>query len=113
MKAAVLGGGSWGTALASVLASKAHEVTVWAYESDVASDINARQENGRYLPGIALPGSLRATSDLGAALSGAEMVVARRADRSALLPGQLAEPNLGGHVAKTRVAPVPPVRQGC
>jgi glycerol-3-phosphate dehydrogenase (NAD(P)+) len=76
MKATVLGGGSWGTALASVLGGKAHDVTVWAFEPEVAADINGRHENGRYLPGLALPASLRATSDLGEALRGAEMVVA-------------------------------------
>lgn len=60
-KAAVLGAGSWGTALAKVMAEAGTEVTMWARRKEVADRINATHENGDYLPGIALPESIRAT----------------------------------------------------
>lgn len=60
----VLGAGSWGTALASVLADKGYPVTIWAYEPEVAEEIRLHKENRTYLPGIYLPQSLMATSNL-------------------------------------------------
>ncbi|HSJ13677.1 MAG TPA: NAD(P)H-dependent glycerol-3-phosphate dehydrogenase [Longimicrobiales bacterium] len=61
---AVLGAGSWGTALASLLADKGHDVTVWSYETDVADAINESHENPRYLRGIPLAPALRASAQL-------------------------------------------------
>lgn len=75
MRAAVIGGGSWGTALASVLARQAHEVRLWARDSEVVETINTRHENARYLPGIELPPSLEATTNGSFALHEAELVV--------------------------------------
>ena len=72
---AVLGAGSWGTALAALLARQGHAVALWGRDADVVADIQARHENPRYLPGIALPGALRATTDLAAALEGAGWVL--------------------------------------
>jgi glycerol-3-phosphate dehydrogenase (NAD(P)+) len=74
-KVAVLGSGAWGTALAKVLAEKGDEVVLWARNPDVITQVNARHENERYLPGAKLPSSLRASSDLEEALAGATMVV--------------------------------------
>jgi glycerol-3-phosphate dehydrogenase (NAD(P)+) len=76
MRAAVIGGGSWGTALASVLGDNGHDVTLWSFEEDVARAISERHENTTYLPGLRLPEGVKATHDLGQALAGAEMVVA-------------------------------------
>jgi glycerol-3-phosphate dehydrogenase (NAD(P)+) len=76
MKAAVIGGGSWGTALASVLGNNGHDVTVWCHDAEVARDITERHENGKYLRGLPLPATLRGSTDLGEALSGAGLVVA-------------------------------------
>lgn len=75
MRVAVIGAGSWGTALASVLADKGDQVTLWAYEPECAESINAQNENQLFLPGITLPPNLRATTDLGAACEGAQLVV--------------------------------------
>jgi glycerol-3-phosphate dehydrogenase (NAD(P)+) len=72
---AVLGAGAWGTALAKVLADKGDRVKLWARRADLSGQINDAQENARYLPGARLPGTLRATHDLEAALKGAEMIV--------------------------------------
>jgi glycerol-3-phosphate dehydrogenase (NAD(P)+) len=75
MKAAVMGAGAWGTALANVLAENGHSVSLWAFEPDVADAIDESHENHRFLPGIALHGGLGATTDKAAALDGAELVV--------------------------------------
>lgn len=77
MKVGVVGGGSWGTALAKLLCyGGAHKVTLWCRDGGLAAQISARHENSRYLPGVQLPEELRATDDLGTVLAGAEMVVA-------------------------------------
>jgi glycerol-3-phosphate dehydrogenase (NAD(P)+) len=75
MRAAVIGGGAWGTALADLLASNGHETIVWTFETDVATAINARHENQRFLQGFSLEPSLRATNELRTALEGAEFLV--------------------------------------
>ena len=74
-RAAVLGTGSWGTAFAKVLADAGTEVTLWARREELARSINDKHENPDYLPGIALPHSIRATSDARAAVDGADFVV--------------------------------------
>jgi len=74
-KVAVLGAGAWGTALAKVLAEKGDEVVLWARNPDVVTQVNARHENERYLPGQELPETLWATEDLKESLDGATMVV--------------------------------------
>lgn len=74
MRAAVIGGGSWGTALASVLAERGHDVGIWAREPELAEALTHQHENPRYLPGIKLP-ALWGTTDLERALTGAELVV--------------------------------------
>lgn len=66
---AVLGAGSWGTALAMSLARAGRKVTLWARTEAVADAITQAGENQRYLPGISLPSSIRATADP-AALAG-------------------------------------------
>ncbi len=63
-KFGVIGAGAWGTALAQTLASAGRDVTLWAFESDVVTDINSQHENKTYLPGAALHNSIRATQDL-------------------------------------------------
>ncbi|MBT8336680.1 MAG: NAD(P)-dependent glycerol-3-phosphate dehydrogenase [Gemmatimonadetes bacterium] len=72
---AVVGAGSWGTALASVLARNGHDVVLWALEPDVAREINESRVNGTYLPGIVLPEGLRATTDLADTVGPARVVV--------------------------------------
>jgi glycerol-3-phosphate dehydrogenase (NAD(P)+) len=60
----VFGAGSWGTALAVVLADKGHRVTLWARREEVARQLTESRENEAYLPGFRLPESLQITSDL-------------------------------------------------
>jgi glycerol-3-phosphate dehydrogenase (NAD(P)+) len=72
---AVLGAGSWGTALAALMARHGCPTTLWGRDAAVAAAINAGEGNTRYLPGIALPAGLRATTSLGSALEGAGLVL--------------------------------------
>ncbi len=72
---AVVGAGSWGTTLANMLCERGEEVVLWAYEPEVAEAINRRHRNDLYLPDAPLLPSVTASTDLGAALSGAAVVV--------------------------------------
>src|ERR1043166_5927835 len=72
---AVIGGGSWGTALALVAARNRHPVRLWAREPEVAEGINATHRNPYYLEGVELPENLRATTSLAEALDGANFVL--------------------------------------
>ncbi|GAB1834336.1 NAD(P)H-dependent glycerol-3-phosphate dehydrogenase [Achromobacter xylosoxidans] len=67
LRVAVLGAGSWGTALAAA-ASRRQPTVLWARDPAQATDMAARHENARYLPGIALPQTLTLSSDLDATL---------------------------------------------
>lgn len=60
----VIGGGSWGTTLASLLAEKGYDVILWAKERDVVDSINNFRENKFYLPTFTLPDNLKATTNL-------------------------------------------------
>ncbi|MDT8342724.1 MAG: NAD(P)H-dependent glycerol-3-phosphate dehydrogenase, partial [Longimicrobiales bacterium] len=75
LRAAVLGGGAWGTALASVLARNGHSVVLWAREPEVVEGVNREHRNPVFLPEVTLPAGLRATDDLPTALEGAELLV--------------------------------------
>lgn len=72
---AVLGAGSWGTALANTAALAGAEVTLWTRQRACASEINATHTNPVYLPEVNLSPNLRATTDLSIALQGAEAVL--------------------------------------
>ncbi len=72
---AVVGAGAWGTALAAHAARLGHAVTMWALEREVADEITTRHSNSVYLPDIPLPATLRASSDVAAAVAGAEVVI--------------------------------------
>lgn len=70
----VIGAGSWGTTFAKVLADAGNTVTVWGRRSEVTDEIQVAKRNSQYLPGINLPKTLRATSDLEVALAGTHLV---------------------------------------
>lgn len=72
---AVLGAGSWGTALASLLAGSGRQATLWARDPSLALRIGAERRNPAYLPGVPLSPEMRVTGDLGLALAGARIVV--------------------------------------
>lgn len=72
---AVLGAGSWGTALAAVLARGGLEVRLWGRSAQALRSHGAHQENPRYLPGIELPASIAYQVDLDRALDGVDSVL--------------------------------------
>jgi glycerol-3-phosphate dehydrogenase (NAD(P)+) len=76
MRTAVLGAGSWGTALAMQLARAGNErVAMWDHDADRAAAMQAARQNQRYLPGLHFPEAVWVSGDLEAVLAGAEVVV--------------------------------------
>jgi len=74
-KIGVVGGGSWGTALANLLALKGYRIDLWVYESEVAEQINGGRENRYFLPGIHLSSNVRATNRLAESVQGKDLVL--------------------------------------
>ncbi len=75
LKATVLGTGSWGSALAQVLADNGHDVVMYGVDNDEISEINLRHTNSRYFHGVKLNPTLTATADPAAAMEGTEMIL--------------------------------------
>ena len=78
MRVVVLGAGSWGTTVASLLAGR-HPTLLWARDPDVADEINQQRTNTRYLPDCLLPATLEATADLDKAVGRGRAARRRRA----------------------------------
>ncbi|MCR9105722.1 MAG: NAD(P)H-dependent glycerol-3-phosphate dehydrogenase [Gammaproteobacteria bacterium] len=74
MHVAVLGGGSWGTTVAALVCRKAN-VQLWARNADTVAQINTQHTNTTYLPDAQLPDKLVASTDLGAVVRGADVVI--------------------------------------
>lgn len=72
---AVIGAGSWGTTLASLLAEGNYDVTLWAFEREIVEDISGKGINSIYLPGVMLPAGLKATGDLEKAIEKARYIL--------------------------------------
>lgn len=92
---AVFSAGSWGTSFGTVLADAGNHVVLHARRPELAEAINTTHENPDYLPGIALPEEVTATTDAAGALDGADFVVVS-------IPAQSLRENL------TRWAPLIP-----
>jgi glycerol-3-phosphate dehydrogenase (NAD(P)+) len=75
MTLAILGAGSWGTALSIVLAPRFDRVRLWVYEHDLAARMQSSRENDIYLPGLKLPDRVVIETSLAPALEGAEIVL--------------------------------------
>lgn len=71
----MLGAGSWGTALAIVLADNGHEVCLWTKNENRVEEINEKHTNLQYLPEIQLPETIRASTSIETALRGTDLVV--------------------------------------
>lgn len=104
-KVTVLGAGSWGTALAMVLANNEHDCLLWSHREDQATEITTNHTNKKYLPETILPTNLNATSDFQQAIQHANVIViavptkAIREVCQNMLPF-LAEKKLFVHVSK-------------
>src|SRR6476620_3177309 len=75
LSVAVLGAGSWGTALAALIARHGHDTVLWGRDAAAIDALNASHENARYLPGVQLPATLRATHDMAASLAGCDLLL--------------------------------------
>lgn len=74
-KIAILGSGSWGTALAVTLSKKGYDTSIWARRSSLAEELNEFRENKQYLPGVKLPDSISSSSDLKEVMDGAKYII--------------------------------------
>lgn len=74
-KVAVLGAGSWATALSVLLGKKGLPVQMWARRAEVVSEINTARENRKYLPGVTVPGMVSVTTDIEEVLKDAGFIV--------------------------------------
>ena len=74
-KVAVLGAGSWGSALANVLVENGHQVNIWTREEKQKNEINTNHTNEHYLPEFKFPDELVATTDLKQAVMNAEAIL--------------------------------------
>ena len=81
-RAAVLGGGSFGTVVANILADNGIEVLQWMRNSEAVEQLNVHHENARYLPGIQLNPALKATHDLAASVQSADVIFVSIPSRS-------------------------------
>ena len=72
---AVIGAGSWGTTLACLLTEKGYDVSLWAYEKEIADEINGSRVNSIYLSDVILPVNLKATNNIGDAVKQARYVL--------------------------------------
>lgn len=75
MKVAVIGAGSWGTAMASQLGLKHGQLVLWARNPELAREIQQTRQNSAYLPGVSLPGTVLATADIAQAIVGADLII--------------------------------------
>lgn len=74
-KICILGAGSWGTALATLLGKNEYRVVLWGREEDGVEQITTLRENRRFLPGVVVPDTVTSTTDMAQAIDGADWVV--------------------------------------
>lgn len=95
MRTVVLGGGSWGTALANMMAMQGFKTAMWLRDENTAENINQKHENNRYLPGLKLAEGLKATTCAAEAFEEAELCIMAIPCQSARATLQ----SLAGHFA--------------
>lgn len=74
-KVTVVGSGSWGTALAVMLAENGHQVKIWSRRQDAVEELLQKRTNEKYLPGVKIPENIQATTDHKEAVNGADIVI--------------------------------------
>lgn len=95
---AIVGAGSWGTALGIALARNSHQVVLWSQEAKDVESMNRHRENRRYLPGIVLPENLCAQADLLQAIQGAHYIVAAIPSHAVCKVFKSILPNIPKHI---------------
>ena len=95
---AIIGAGSWGTALAIVLASRFARIRLWAHEADLVERMFSTRENDVFLPGFLLPHNVEPTAELNYALEDAGIVVGVMPSRFARRVYQTMLPHLEPHI---------------
>jgi glycerol-3-phosphate dehydrogenase (NAD(P)+) len=75
LRIGVVGGGSWGTALANLLADKGYAVDLWVYETEVSDQIRMLRENKVFLPGVTLSANITATTVLADVVAAKDLVL--------------------------------------
>ncbi len=103
-KVSFVGGGSFGTALAVLLAKKGEECTVWCHRQRSVDEINNKRENEKYLKGIHIPNNITAYSDLSEALKGSDVVVLAVPSKAIREVSRKVSPLLKGHEIIVTVA---------
>jgi glycerol-3-phosphate dehydrogenase (NAD(P)+) len=74
LKVGLLGGGSWGTTVAALVARNT-DITIWARDAATVAEINGQHTNGKYLPGASLPKNLQATGSIAEAVSDVDVLI--------------------------------------
>ena len=74
-KIGVIGGGSWGTALAILLANNKHCVDIWVRDRQQMEDIQQSRENKKYLPGVSIPETINISTDLSETIYNKDLLV--------------------------------------
>src|SRR5262245_47183132 len=74
-RVAVLGGGAWGTVLASLAAARGHDVALWEFDARAAEELARTRTTARCVPGFRLPASVSVTNDVIQAVQGRERVI--------------------------------------
>lgn len=97
LKVAVLGGGSFGTAIANIIACNEHSTFLWMRAPDQAAQCKTERQNTRYLPGYLLHEKLNITADLTVAVEGADLVFVSIPSHSFRAVAQMIQPLLAPH----------------
>ncbi|MBN2823094.1 MAG: NAD(P)-dependent glycerol-3-phosphate dehydrogenase [Coriobacteriia bacterium] len=104
MQVAVIGAGSWGTAISWLLSGKGIHVSMWAREPEIALGINEEHHNPVYLPEVVLPQSVRASHDMEEVLRGAEAVVIVTPSHGVRETAGAMKPHLGSDIPVINLA---------
>ncbi len=75
MKIAIIGSGSWGTAMAVLLANKGNDIYMWSWQQEETDRLNRDRENKEFLPGIKFPQNIVCSHSMNECISGAEVIV--------------------------------------
>lgn len=102
---AVIGAGAWGTTLAALLAGKGLSVRLWVREPEIAAAIAETRENPQFLPGVRLPETLTAVTELARAVADADLLVVS-------VPSRFMRPTARALAACAPTAPLVTVTKG-